>query len=149
MQPAPALPTPPPSLKPPGLQLSTVVLVALAAIGGVLLASIYALILIAVATTTSQLWWMGLSSAIFAVGFLILYAASGNRQIVRPLAGVFFLLSAGSFYGSILTAPEDGLRFLWFIILSILVVIVLAAIFVMTRQSEADAARRSQRKVTP
>jgi hypothetical protein len=136
-------------MKPPGLQLSTVVLVSMAAIGGVLLASIYAFILVAIPTLTSQLWWMGLASAIFALAFLVLYAATSNRQIVRPLAGVFFLLSAGSFYGSILTAPEDGLRFLWFVLLSILVVIVLAAIFVLTRQGEAAAARRAQRRITP
>jgi len=68
---------------------------------------------------------------------------------VRPLAGAFFLISAGSFYGSILTAPEDGLRFVWFVILSILVVAALGGIFVMARQGEADRVRRAQRRVIP
>lgn len=145
MEPAPA----PASGAMPSLKLSTVTLIGIAGIGAALLASIYGYILIALVGLSNQLWWMGLASAIFAAGFLGLYAASGDRTIVRPLAAAFFLLSAGSFYGSVITAPEDGLRFLWFVVLSILVVIVLAAIFVMARQGEADAARRAQRRVTP
>jgi len=146
MQNEPPAPVPAPN---PGLKLSSVVLVAIAAIGGVLLGSIYAFILLTAGALTSQLWWMGLWSAIFALGFLLLFAMTSDRRIVRPLAGAFFLISAGSFYGSILTAPEDGLRFVWFVILSILVVAALGGIFVMARQGEADRVRRAQRRVIP
>src|SRR3989304_4320591 len=130
MQNEPPAPVPAPT---PGLKLSSVVLVAIAAIGSVLLGSIYAFILLTAGALTSQLWWMGLWSAIFALGFLLLFAMTSDRRIVRPLAGGVFLISAGSFYGSILTAPEDGLLFVRIAIRKTLVKSALGGIFVMAR----------------
>jgi len=79
-----------------------------------------------------------------------LYAATHDRKLARPLAGGFFVIGAGSFYGSIFTGgATDVAKLLYLILLSVLVVIVLAAIFVMARDAELDAIRKAQRKHIP
>jgi len=80
----------------------------------------------------------------------MLYAATHDRKIARPLAGGFFVVGSGSFYGSIFTGvTSDIVRLLYLIFLSVLVIIVLGAIFVMARDAERDAARKAQRKHIP
>ena len=60
------------------------------------------------------------------------------------------MIGAGSFYGSIFTGgASDVGKLLYLILLSVLVVIVLAAIFVMARDAERDAIRKAQRKHIP
>src|SRR5437899_11536122 len=141
----------PPPAGPDVPKLSTTVLLAMAAISAVVLAAIFAYILfIAVLRIDKRLWWTGLCSMIFALAFFLLYAATHDRKVARPLAGGFFVIGAGSFYGSIFTGGgTDVAKLLYLILLSVLVVIVLAAIFVMARDAELDAIRKAQRKHIP
>jgi len=146
-------PTPPPAPRGPLLPtLSTAVLLAMAAIGVVVLAAIFGFILFVASGLSSdgRLWWTGFASMIFALAFFLLYAATHDRKLARPLAGGFFVIGAGSFYGSIFTGgATDVAKLLYLILLSVLVVIVLAAIFVMARDAELDAIRKAQRKHIP
>jgi hypothetical protein len=131
--------------------LSSTVLIAMGAIGGVVLASIFGYILfVARLRVDEQLWWTGFASMIFALGFYVLFAATHDRRIARPLAGGFFVIAAGSFYGSIFTGGSSDLaKLLYTILLSILVMVVLGAIFVMARDTERDAIRKAQRRHIP
>jgi len=121
------------------------------AIGAVLLASIFGYILfVARLRLDEQLWWTGFASVLFSLGFFALFAMTHDRKIARPLAGGFFLIGAGSFYGSIFTGgSSDVSKLVYLIILSILVMIVLAAIFVMARDAEQDAIRKAKRRHIP
>lgn len=142
----------PPAGRPALPKLSTAVLLAIAAIGVILLAAIFGFILFVanIPNIDSRLWWTGFASMIFALGFYMLFAATHDRKIARPLAGGFFLISAGSFYGSIFTGgASDVLKLVYMIILSVLVIIVLGAIFVMSRDAEQDAIRKAQRRHIP
>ena len=145
-------PTPGPAPRGPLVpNLSTTVLLAMAAIGIVVLASIFAFILfVAILRIDERLWWTGFASMLFALAFYLLFAATHDRKLARPLAGGFFVIGAGSFYGSIFTGgASDVGKLLYLILLSVLVVIVLAAIFVMARDAERDAIRKAQRKHIP
>src|SRR5881396_1896855 len=141
----------PPPAGPDVPKLSTTVLLAMAAISAVVLAAIFAYILfIAALRIDERLWWTGLTSMIFALGFYFLFAATHDRKIARPLAGGFFVIGAGSFYGSIFSGGASDLgKLLYLILLSVLVIIVLAAIFVMARDAERDAIRKAQRRHIP
>ena len=132
-------------------KLSTTVLLAMAAIGVIVLVSIFAYILfVARLRLDEQLWWTGLMSMIFALGFYLMFAATHDRKVTRPLAGGFFVLGAGSFYGSIFTGGStDFAKLMYLILLSILVMIVLGAIFVMAKDAERDAVRQAQRRYNP
>jgi hypothetical protein len=133
-------------------KLSTTVLIAMAAIGMILLASIFAYILVLATNLRldERLWYTGLASMTFAFAFWFMYAATRDRKIARPLAGGFFVVGAGSFYASIFTGGTGGLtQLVYLILLSILVMIVLGAIFVMARDAEQDAIRRAQRRHVP
>src|SRR5213592_2618371 len=112
--------------------LSTTVLLAMAAIGAILLAAIFGYILFLASglRIDERLWWTGLTSMIFALGF--------------------YVIGAGSFYGSIFSGGASDLgKLLYLILLSVLVIIVLAAIFVMARDAERDAIRKAQRRHIP
>jgi CDP-diglyceride synthetase len=124
---------------------------AMGALGAILLASIFGYILfVARLRLDEQLWWTGLTSLFFALAFFLLYAMTHDRKIARPLAGGFFLIGAASFYGSIFTGgSSDVSKLVYLIILSILVMIVLAGIFVMARDAEQDAIRKAQRRHIP
>jgi len=133
-------------------KLSTTVLLAIAAIGVAILAAVFGFILFVASglRIDERLWWTGLASMIFALGFFMLFAATNDRKIARPLAGGFFVIGAGSFYGSIFTGgASDVLKLAYMIVLSILVVIVLVATFVMARDAERDAIRKAQRRHIP
>jgi len=148
MEPIPA----PPSGGPAVPKLSTTVLLAIAAIGVALLVAVFGFILVVanIPNIDSRLWWTGFASMIFALGFFMLFAATHDRKIARPLAGAFFLIGAGSFYGSIFTGgASDILKLVYMIVLSILVIVVLGAIFVMARDAEKDAVRKAQRRHIP
>jgi len=148
MEPIPA----PPSGGPAVPKLSTTVLLAIAAIGVALLVAVFGFILVVanIPNIDSRLWWTGFASMIFALGFFMLFAATHDRKIARPLAGAFFLIGAGSFYGSIFTGgASDILKLVYMIVLSILVIVVLGAIFVMARDAEKDAVRKAQRRHVP
>ena len=133
-------------------KLSTTVLLAMGAIGTIVLVAIFAYILFVAPALRidERLWWTGLASMIFALGFYMMFAATHDRTIARPLAGGFFVVGAGSFYGSIFTGgSSDFAKLMYLILLSILVMIVLGAIFVMARDAEKDAIRKAQRKYIP
>ncbi len=153
MEPVPASSMPPaaPAVPPPRLKLSKVVLYAILAIAIVVIAAIFGFILINVVGLTNQLWWMGLVSLIFAFVFYLVFAGTHNRTIVMPLSAAFFVIGIGAFYGSILVNTASGAlnQLVLVVIESIFVVIVLTAIYVMSRQGEQDKVRKSQRKVTP
>lgn len=146
-------PTPMPAAGGPALpKLSTTVLLAIAAIAVALLVAVFVFILFIanIPNVDSRLWWTGFASMIFALGFYLLFAATHDRKIARPLAGGFFVIGAGSFYGSIFTGNAgDLLKLVYMIILSILVIVVLGAIFVMARDAEKDAIRKAQRRHIP
>src|SRR3989442_9091082 len=103
-------PTPAPAAPGPLMPtLSTTVLLAMAAIGVVVLAAIFGFILfIANLRIDERLWWTGLASMIFAFAFYLMFAATHDRKLARPLAGGFFVIGAGSFYGSIFTGGAGG-----------------------------------------
>src|SRR5438046_8471452 len=103
-------PTPAPAARGPLMPtLSTTVLLAMAAIGVVVLASIFGFILfVANLRIDERLWWTGLTSMIFAFAFYLMFAATHDRKLARPLAGGFFVIGAGSFYGSIFTSRAGG-----------------------------------------
>ena len=76
------------------------------------------------------------------------------QGIARPLAAGFFLLGAGSFYGSIFLNSDSGLiKHIWLVVLSVVVIGVLGGILMMAldaeADAEADAARHARRKVVP
>src|SRR3989475_4066672 len=130
-------------------KLSTTVLLAMGAIATIVLVAIFAYILFVERTLRidERLWWTGLASIIFALGFYMMYAATHDRTIARPLAGGFFVVGAGSFYGSIFTGgSNDFAKLLYLILLSILLMIVLRAIFVMARAAVKEANRRAPRQ---
>src|SRR2546430_17123328 len=135
--PAPSGPTVP--------KLSTTVLLAMGAIATIVLVAIFAyILLVARLRLDEQLWWTGLTSMIFALGFYIMYAATHDRMIARPLAGGFFAVGAGSFYGSIFTGGAGGLaKLMYFIPLSILVIIVPRAVFLVGEDAGRDAGRQA------
>ena len=154
MEPVPASQAPPPApaaAPAAGPKLSKVVLYAILAIAVVVIAAIFGFILVYVAGLTNQLWWMGLVGLIFALAFYLVFASTHNRTIVMPLSAAFFVIGIGSFYGSILANPGSGAlnQLVLIVIESIFVVIVLAAIYVMSHQAESDKVRKSQRRITP
>src|SRR5256712_5832868 len=100
-------PLAPPPAGPNVPKLSTTVMFAMAAISAIVLAAIFAYILfVAVLRIDERLWWTGLCSMIFALGFFFLYASTHDRKIARPLAGSFFVIGAGSFYCSFLSGAS-------------------------------------------
>src|SRR3989454_7640799 len=89
-------------------KLSTTVLLAMGGIATIVLVAIFAyILLVARLRLDEQLWWTGLTSMIFALGFYMMFAATHDRMIARPLAGGFFVVGAGSFYGSIFTGNSS------------------------------------------
>lgn len=149
MQPSPQGPPSPPALTTVP-KVSTLALAGMAAISFVILASIYGFILFTPGILTTQLWWMGLVSLIFALAFFFVYAATDEKRIIKPVAAAFFVIGVASFYGSIATTPNSGvLQIIWIVILSIFVIMVLGWIFWSSRQNERDMIRQSQRKLTP
>ena len=151
MEPVPASANPPAAPAGPRLKLSKVVLYAMLAIAVVVIAAIFGFILVYVEGLTHQLWWMGLTGLIFALLWYFVFMGSHNRTIAMPLAAAFFVIGIASFYGSIAVDPvSDALnKLVLMVIESIFVVIVLTAIWTMSRQSEEDKVRKSQRRVTP
>src|SRR2546428_12423810 len=141
--PAPSGPTVP--------KLSTTVLLAMGAIATIVLVAIFAyILLVARLRLDEQLWWTGLTSMIFALGFYMMYAATHDRMIARPLAGGFFVVGAGSFYGSIFTGnSSDFAKLLDLILLSILVMLAPGAILVMASVAVEDAVGVAQREDLP
>src|SRR5256885_13731395 len=141
-------PTPGPAPRGPLVpNLSTTVLLAMAAIGIVVLASIFAFILfVAILRVDERLWWTGLASMIFALAFYLLFAATHDRKLARPLAGGFFVIGAGSFYGSIFTGGgRGGWKMVSLILLSALVGFVPSAVFLMAWDAGRGAGREGQR----
>src|SRR3989442_3444008 len=133
-------------------KLSTTVVLAMGAIATIVLVAIFAYILFVAPALRidERLWWTGLASMVFALGFYMMFAATHDRMIARPLAGGFFVVGAGSFYGSIFTGnSSDFAKLLYLILLSILLMIALGAIFVMARGAEKDAVRRAPRQYNP
>lgn len=150
MQPASPPPVAASTIRPP--KISSLALYAIAGIAIVAIAGIFGFILFASGLSfTSQLWWMGLCGLIFALIFYMVYASTHNRTITFPLAGAFFVIGVGSFYGSIFVDPaSSGLnKLVLAVILSIFILIVLVTIFYMSRETEGDAIRKSQRRITP
>src|SRR2546428_11513245 len=77
--PAPSGPTVP--------KLSTTVLLAMGAIATIVLVAIFEYIpLVARLRLGEQLWRTGLTSMIFALGLYMMFAATHDRMIARPLA---------------------------------------------------------------
>ncbi len=133
-------------------RISSLALYAIAAIAIIAIAGIFGYILFASGLRyTTQLWWMAICSLIFSFVFYMVYASTHNKSITFPLAGAFFVIGIGSFYGSIFVDENQSSlgKLVLAVILSIFVVVLLATIFYMSRQSERDAVRKSQRKVTP
>ena len=136
---------------PPPVKLSSAALTGIVVIVGLMAAGIYAYILfIAPGLANDQrLWWTGFTALIFAFLSFLAYAGTEARTLQR-LSGLLFVVSAGSFYGSIFTSSNDtGTMLLWAVVLSVIVVIVLIGVFVMARDAEATTARAARRRLTP
>ena len=135
---------------PPTVKLSSAAMMGIIAIVGIMAALIFGYILfLAPIPGDLRLWWTGFVAFVLAFIAYLVYAGSEARPI-RMLAGGLFVIGAGSFYGSILTSRNDvATQVLWLVVLSVIVVIVLAGVFVMARQAEATAARAAQRRLTP
>src|SRR2546428_5233035 len=122
--PAPSGPTVP--------KLSTTVLLAMGAIATIVLVAIFAYILFVAPALRidERLWGTGLASMIFALGFYMMYAATHDRTIARPLAGGFFVVGAGSLYRALLPrGPSDLAKLMYLLLLALPVMIVLGAVF--------------------
>ena len=98
-------------------------------------------------TTDGKLWWTGFVSFVFALIAYLVYAGT-DASPIRLLAGGLFVIGVGSFYGAILIAA-DAHMLVWLVLFSVIVVLILAAIFVMARQGEATQARLARRRLTP
>ncbi len=136
---------------PPPVKLSSAALFAILAILGLVAAGIFAYILVLAPGMfiDQRLWWTGFVALIFASLSYLVYSGTESRPL-RRLAGGLFLVSAGSFYGSIFTSRNDtGIMLLWAVVLSVIVVVVLLGVFVMAREAEATQVRLAQRKLTP
>src|SRR5436309_13414402 len=107
----------------------------MSAIATIVLVAIFAyILLVARLRLDERLWWTGLASMVFALGFYMMFAATHDRMIARPLAGGFFVVGAGSFYGSIFTGgASDFAKPMYLILLSIFSMIVRVAIFGMAK----------------
>lgn len=145
-------PSPPPPASPVAVpKLSSTALYAIVGISIAVIVAIFgAILLFYTGGLSNQLWLIGLCGLVFALLFYLVFAATHNRTIAGTMAGAFFVIGAGAFYGSIAVGTGDGAnKLLWMVFLSVFVVIVLAVIFYMSSQGERDAIRKSQRKVTP
>ncbi len=98
--------------------------------------------------TTARLWWMGFVGLVFAFISYLVYAGTDARPI-RLLSGGLFIVGIGSFYGAIFTNPDQSWTLLWLVVLSVIVLVLLAFIYSMTRQAEATRVRNAERKLTP
>src|SRR6266704_7018519 len=77
-------PPAPPASGPTVPKLSTTVLLAMGAIATIVLVAIFAyILLVARLRLDEQLWWTGLTSMIFALGFYMMFAATHDRMIER------------------------------------------------------------------
>src|SRR3989304_9682659 len=114
----PSAPASPPIQVP---KLSTFALAAIAGIAVLVIASVFGFILFASGMILSaQLWWMGFCSLIFALVFFFVYASTEEKKIIRPLAGAFFVIGVGSYYGAVFTNDATGLvQVLWIVLLSV------------------------------
>ena len=133
------------------MKLSSAALLGIAAIVGIMAAGVFAYILFLAPNLfiDQRLWWTGFVSLVFAFLAYLVYAGTEAR-ILQRFAGGLFLISAGSFYGSIFSSRTDpGTMLTWAIVLSVIVVIVLIGVFVMSREGEATNARLASRKLTP
>ncbi len=132
-------------------KLSSVALYAIAGIAIVVIASIFGFILfLSGMVLSARLWWMGVCGYVFSLIFYLVFAATEDRKVSRPLAGAFYVIGAGSFYGAIATNTDTSFgKLAWMIVLSVFVVVVLYLIFRMAREGERDAVRKSRRRVTP
>ncbi len=150
MQPASPPPAAAQTIQAP--KMSALALYAIAGIAVIAIAAIFGFILFASGLSfTSQLWWMGVCGLLFALIFYMVYASTHNRSVAFPLAGAFFVIGIGSFYGSVFVNANEtsGGKLLWGLVISVFTIIVLVTIFYMSRQGERDKIRKSQRKVTP
>lgn len=145
----PANNPPAPAIAPP--RMSSTVLFAIVAIALVAIAAIIGFIILYGGALTHVLWDIGVASLIFCLLFYMVFAATHNRSIAMPLAAAFFVIGIGSFYGSVFVndAEQPGGKLLWGVVISIFAIIVLTAVFMMTREGEEDAVRKSQRRITP
>ncbi len=140
----------PASAAPPAVKLSSAALTGIIVIVGLMGAVIFGYILfLAPLPGDLRLWWTGLAAFVLAFIAFLVYAGSEARPL-KMLAGGLFVIGALCFYGSILTSRNEvATQVLWLIVLSLIVVIVLAGVFVMARQAEATAARMARRRLTP
>ncbi len=98
----------------------------------------------------SKYWWAGLTGFIFALIFYMVHASIKEEPVTRIISGVFFALGAVFFYASIMVGVTDpGMLITWLIVLSVIVIVVLVAVWRMSAQREADDARRAARRRTP
>ena len=136
---------------PPPVKLSSAALLGILVILGLMAAGIFAYILVLAPglLIDQRLWWTGFVSLVFAFLSYLVYAGTESKPL-KQLAGGLFVVSAGTFYGSIFTSQSDqGIMLLWSIVLSVIVVVVLLGVFVMSREAEATQARMTRRRLTP
>ncbi len=100
-------------------------------------------------TDPAKYWWAGLTGFIFAFIFFWVHAATHEDPITRVLKWLFFILGAVFFYASILLSGwEASSTFLWLIVLSVIVLIVMLFSWRAEAQRAADEDRRARRHRT-
>lgn len=104
-------------------------------------------------TDWDRYWWAGLTAWIFTFIFFFVHAATHEDPVTWVLKWLFFVLGAVFFYSSVLTSaaagsPASG-TFLYLIVLSVMILVVLLFSWQAERQKAADADRRAMRKRTP
>jgi len=104
-------------------------------------------------TDWDRYWWAGLTAWIFTFIFFWVHAATHEDPVTWVLKWMFFVLGAVFFYASILTSAAAGAptgnTFLYLIVLSVMILVVLLFSWQAERQRAADADRRAMRKRTP
>lgn len=103
-------------------------------------------------TDYDKYWWAGITGWGFAFIFFWVHATTREDPITWILKWLFFILGTVFLYANVLTSAAAGaptnMTFLWLIVLSIIVLVVLLFSWSMLRQKSADAERRAMRHRT-
>lgn len=162
MQPGPPPPPPPSAMPPPqaGIfeaapvrRVSSVVMAVATFLTFLIIGLIFLYIFVysGLVNDYDKYWWAGITGWGFAFIFFWVHAATNEDPITWVLKWLFFILGTVFFYASVLTsAPyhEAWWTFLWLIVLSIIVLVVLLFSWSMLRQKAADAERKAMRHRT-
>jgi len=163
VQPSPPPPAPPSAMPPPqaGMfaaapvrRVSMAVMAAVTFLTIMIISLIFLYIFVysGLPTDYDKYWWAGVTGWGFAFIFFWVHAATNEDPITWVLKWMFFILGAVFLYANVLASAAAGgpasWTFLWLIVLSIIVLVVLLFSWNMLRQKAADAERKAMRHRT-